>query len=382
MNGPESILVLSLSLNVLHLIANRYHRGSPPGPKGLPILGNILDLRPGRNEPPWITCSNWSHTYGDIFTFSVLGNQTVVLNSYKVITELLRHRSHNYSDRPNGERFAVALLPSSGFSFVCAALTSMNMMRLHRRIFYQYFRPQAVTEYHGIQKDRTVTLIRKLGVSPTDFFQHVRMHASGIILEIIYGYRVQDNDDPYIKLADDGLAGINQVTPGTLLVDFIPMLKHIPAWFPGASFNAKVGLWAQDVDPDRFIKRDGRDLPPNPELIPFGFRRRICPGRYLAIDSIWLAMAYIFTKFTILQEVDSEGKDIDPVVEYMHGGIKSAFQSWTVVDACQISSVQLSIYSKVVGIAQMIQGHWHTDPEIDAHGAFPSLTGHPSLRQS
>jgi len=31
--------------------------------------------------------------------------------------------------------------------------------------------------------------------------------------------------------------------PGTFLVDMLPMLKHIPDWFPGASFKRKAKQW-------------------------------------------------------------------------------------------------------------------------------------------
>lgn len=33
----------------------------PPGPKGLPILGSLLDIN---NERPWITYGQWTKQYG------------------------------------------------------------------------------------------------------------------------------------------------------------------------------------------------------------------------------------------------------------------------------------------------------------------------------
>lgn len=46
---------------------------------------------------------------------------------------------------------------------------------------------------------------------------------------------------------------------------------------------------------------------PDPTALIFGFGRRVCPGRYLAAHSVWLAAACILAAFDILP-VDGEGK--------------------------------------------------------------------------
>ena len=51
----------------------------------------------------------------------------------------------------------------------------------------------------------------------------------------------------------------------------------------------------------------------------FGFGRRICPGRYLAYESIWTAVACILAVFDISKAKDSSGNVITPEEDYEIG---------------------------------------------------------------
>ena len=56
-----------------------------PGPRGLPILGNALQIETHRLH---LTAERWSRTYGDYFRFRIGPRQIVALA--KVISTLLR----------------------------------------------------------------------------------------------------------------------------------------------------------------------------------------------------------------------------------------------------------------------------------------------------
>ena len=66
------------------------------------------------------------------------------------------------------------------------------------------------------------------------------------IMKIGYGIAVQESNDPYISVAEDVLDGLARAgVPGTFLVDLVPILKYVPSWFPGASFQKKAAHWRE-----------------------------------------------------------------------------------------------------------------------------------------
>ncbi|TFK67293.1 cytochrome P450, partial [Pluteus cervinus] len=68
----------------------------PPGPKGLPFLGNIFQLPPFQ----FIRFMEWKEQFGPIFSLNLVGQPVIVINNLEIATELLERRSSIYADRP------------------------------------------------------------------------------------------------------------------------------------------------------------------------------------------------------------------------------------------------------------------------------------------
>jgi len=70
-------------------------------------------------------------------------------------------------------------------------------------------------------------------------------------------------------------------------------------------------------DPLRYANNSREEYGVNqPPMAAFGFGRRICPGRHLAIDSIWIAIVTILHVFDIKKALDGNGSPIEPDIEY------------------------------------------------------------------
>lgn len=72
----------------------------PPGPRGLPLIGNFKDLPP----PGVLEAHHWAKhkdLYGPVSSITVLGNTFVIINDAQIALDLLRDRSINNSGRPS-----------------------------------------------------------------------------------------------------------------------------------------------------------------------------------------------------------------------------------------------------------------------------------------
>ncbi|KAG5716246.1 O-methylsterigmatocystin oxidoreductase [Termitomyces sp. T112] len=253
----NSIDVFCAFLGV-YLLGKLFHRAQrgplPPGPKGYPLIGNILDM-PSKQE--WATFAQWGERYGQICSITIFGQPIVILNSAKIANEMLDKKSPIYSDRPVlqmggnlvGWRNTLVLLPYG------------DRFRRFRHLFHGIIGSRAsMKQFHYIEELETHRFLRRVLANPVDLAEHVRHTAGAIILRISHGYEVKENNDPFVKLADQATYQFSlATTPGAWLVDVLPILRHVPSWFPGAGFKGIAKEWASTLvemvdHPYNFVK--------------------------------------------------------------------------------------------------------------------------------
>ncbi|EKM55870.1 uncharacterized protein PHACADRAFT_144742 [Phanerochaete carnosa HHB-10118-sp] len=214
----------------------------PPGPKGLPIIGNLFDVP---SDYAWITYRELGRRYGsDILHFEVFGLHIVVLNSMEAAEDLLDKRSGISSDRQQ----TVMIQELTGWHRSWAGMEYGDAWRQRRRLFHQHFRPLAVPQYHSSQAKAVLNLLQSLLNSPEGFLEHIRFMAGAMILDVVYAFDVRPGD-PRIELVEKAMrTSMEIVNSGVYLVDVIPVLKHLPPWFPGAGFKRQAAEWKTLVD--------------------------------------------------------------------------------------------------------------------------------------
>ncbi|KAF8211494.1 cytochrome P450 [Mycena galopus ATCC 62051] len=226
----------------------------PPGPKGLPLVGAMLDMP---SDKEWITFSKWSDTWGDICSATVLGQPIIILGSAKVAVDLLDKRSAIYSDRP------VCVMGGElvGWKNTLVLLPYGDRFRRFRRLFHNIIGSRsAIKQFLPIEELETRRFLRRVLAKPNDLPKHIRKTAGAIILRISHGYEVKETNDPFVHLAEQATEQFSLSTaPGGFMVDMIPVLRHVPKWFPFTAWRRKADAWAATLNqlveqPYNFVK--------------------------------------------------------------------------------------------------------------------------------
>ncbi|KAM0559990.1 hypothetical protein ACHAPJ_003945 [Fusarium lateritium] len=213
----------------------------PPGPKPLPVVGNMFDLPPA-GVAEYKHWAKHKDLYGPISSLSVLGTNLIVLNDKDAIHELLEKRSTKTSSRP-WSPFASELC---GFSVMLPVIPYTNKFRYYRKLVHQQMGTKLIcSRFQDIQDLESLRFLIRTIEQPEKFQKHIKTEASAIILRIIYGYNIEPSKvDPLVHLIEVMMTNFsNAFVPMSWAVDIIPSLAKLPDWFPGTSFKKTAQEW-------------------------------------------------------------------------------------------------------------------------------------------
>jgi cytochrome P450 len=137
-----------------------------------------------------------------------------------------------------------------------------DRFRNYRKFFHQVIGSNSsVSLYYPIEELETHRFLKSVLKTPDDLLTHIRQTAGAIIMRIAYGYRVKETNDPFLTDVEVAVEQFSLSTaPGGFLVNLVPSLRHVPAWFPGAGFKHTAVLWAESLvnmveRPYQFVKQ-------------------------------------------------------------------------------------------------------------------------------
>ncbi|KAF8503337.1 cytochrome P450 [Russula emetica] len=200
-------------------------RRVPPGPKGLPILGNVFQLQ----NKGWMFGIECKRKFEHMMFLNALGQPILVINGLKTAFELLDRRASIYSDRP---RFIVAHGILSGGLFT-ASMPYGDVWRRTRRAAHETLTKVVVRDFHPIYCKEAVLLASAILDNPDALDKHIQRSSSSATMSILYDYPTLENEDDetitQIYTFIDRMSAAS--APGAHLVEIFPWMIHIPERF-------------------------------------------------------------------------------------------------------------------------------------------------------
>ncbi|KAJ4342318.1 hypothetical protein N0V95_006993 [Ascochyta clinopodiicola] len=250
MSYPYTAVFLVLITLVAYKVWTRDPRMKhlPPGPKGWPIIGNMMLL--ADTDRMMKVSKDWADQYGEIFYTKVGFSHFIWLSSPSAVKELMDKRGAIYSSRPqspminmvsNNER--VNFLPYG------------DKWRSIRNILQSALNLQTSSTYKPVQDFESKQAVWEImhAKSDEDFSDINRRYSTSTIMVVTYGQRVPNLNDPTYQDILKIVRHFSLATaPGGWMIDTVPMLADIIPQFLLQSWKTVARQWYKE-DSDIYI---------------------------------------------------------------------------------------------------------------------------------
>ncbi|RPD54282.1 cytochrome P450 [Lentinus tigrinus ALCF2SS1-7] len=240
-----SVLTFGLSILVFAIVwsSRRRHLPFPPGPRRRFLIGNIPDIP---REFEHLHFDAMSKKYGDVVYLDAFGMPLILLGTQHAATDLLERRSAKYSDR----KFSLTSSSRTGFSWFFAVNPYGLKWRKARRAFSETMNANAVAQYRSVGERGIRRYLLRLLEDPEKYRSNALYMFNATIIAVAYGLDVHasSENDKYVQIAEQTMRSFNiAFTLGDYHVEQFPFLRHLPSWFPLASFKRKLPEWSADA---------------------------------------------------------------------------------------------------------------------------------------
>ncbi|OSX61377.1 hypothetical protein POSPLADRAFT_1057133 [Postia placenta MAD-698-R-SB12] len=265
-----AILAIVLLVTAVAFYANGTRRAPlPPGPRGIPFLGNMFQFNVIRPYPQYL---KWAQKYGPVFSIKLGSQRIIVLSTSEAADELFVTRNKLYSSRepshvgsdllsdqqwmvlmPHGREWKVCrtYLPAStvrahllaALRWLCVVINQIVKKSVHGSLG-----PSPSKQTRKMQDLECRVMLHDLlchgetsiteefvegphgKVPERHWFSIIRRYTTSLMMTLVYGRRIHRIvENPELHKVYHMMSNFTHVSqPGRYLVDALPILRWLP----------------------------------------------------------------------------------------------------------------------------------------------------------
>ncbi|XP_036624585.1 cytochrome P450 2K1-like [Trichosurus vulpecula] len=188
-------LILILILNIKLTLTTSFKKHSPPGPRPLPVIGNLHVLGLKR---PYQAMLKLSQKYGSIFSLRMGPKKVVVLSGYETVKDALVNHSEEFGERAHVPIFE-KLFEGKGISF-----SHGNNSKIIRRFTLTTLRnfgmgKKAIEERIVEECQHLIQVFESHQGKPFEISTIMNASTANIIASIVLGKRFDYQDPQFLR---------------------------------------------------------------------------------------------------------------------------------------------------------------------------------------
>ncbi|XP_068174781.1 cytochrome P450 2J4-like [Antennarius striatus] len=256
----KGVLLLFLSIFlVVYLLNKKDPANFPPGPPGLPLLGNVFSIEA---KQPHIYLTKLADVYGNVFCIRLGRHKTVFVSGWKMVKEALVTQADTFVDRPYSPMVtriysgnSAGLFFSNGHVWKRQRRFAMTMLRTFG-LAKSSMEQSICEESHYLQE-----AMEKEKGEPFDPVPFLNDAVANIICQIVFGRRFDYSDHIFQSMLRSltELAYLEGSIWAFLYDAFPALMRHLPgphnAIFSNSrclemSIRGEIERHKLDLDPD------------------------------------------------------------------------------------------------------------------------------------
>ncbi|NWQ99093.1 CP1A4 protein, partial [Paradoxornis webbianus] len=206
----------------------------PPGPRGCPVLGNVLELR----KDPHLALTRLSRRYGDVMQVHIGSRPVLVLSGLDTIRQALVKQGEDFMGRPDLPSFhyisngqSLAFSPDSGEVWRARRKLAQSALKSFSIAPSPTSSGSCLLEEH-VSKEAEYLVTKFLQVMEKekrfDLNQYLVVSVANVICAMCFGKRYEHEDQELLSLVNMGNE-FGEVAASGHPADFIPALRYLPS---------------------------------------------------------------------------------------------------------------------------------------------------------